>query len=73
MKTSESFPLYEVGVNCRIASKIIELHDAGIIFDFEMLAGYQVFCAQEKCFVSLKDISTGVIDQCFAQVNHCSG
>ncbi|MET3981864.1 hypothetical protein ABIB62_004480 [Mucilaginibacter sp. UYP25] len=71
MNTLNRSPLYGVGVNCNIAAKIVELHQNGFKFDFEVLAGYQVFCVQQNSFISLKDISIRVIDQCFDQLSYC--
>lgn len=72
MKTSETSSLVEIGVSCSIAARIVELHQAGFKFNFDILAGYQVFCTRENRFISLKDLSDEVVSQCFQQLSQCN-
>jgi len=61
-----------MGINANIAREIVELHKNGFALDFEILSNYYIFCLQENCFISLKDVSTALVDQCFKQVSHCN-
>jgi hypothetical protein len=58
-----------VRINNTITRKVIELHDCGYVFDFQLSDHQRILCLQENGYISIENVLVKLVDMGYDQLS----